>query len=48
MDIYIQLALIVAIYLGAAQSAEEATQVEIVDMSYVSTQRNLREVSNTY
>lgn len=43
-----QLALIVAIYLGAAQSAEEATQVEIVDMSYVSTQRNLIEVSNTY
>lgn len=48
MDIFIPLALLVAIYLGAARAAEEATQMEIVDMTYVSTQRSSREVSHTY
>lgn len=48
MDIFIPLALLVAIYLGPARPAEEATQMEIVDMTYVSRQRSSREVSNTY
>lgn len=43
MEVSIQLALIVAIYVGAAQPAEDATQVDIVDMSYVSTQRSTEE-----
>lgn len=39
MDVSIQLVVIVAaLYLGAVQAAEEAAQVDIVDMSYVSTE----------
>lgn len=42
MEVSIQLAVIVAaLYLGAVQPADEAAQVDIVDMSYVSTERSM-------